>query len=240
MIVGICDDAQEEREELEDLLRRLDFFSIKTIGYESGEALLLALEEDVRFDLLILDIYMDGKNGMEIAKELRRRGKKLPLLFLTNSAEFAVESYEVDASGYLMKPVSAEKLALFLKKIFVVPEKRQILLRNRTETVLVYLADIMWAEIDKHRINVHLQDGTEVGLKEKLDDFEARLQSPSFLRCHKSYLVNMDYIQEVGEHFVLQNGSQIPIRVRERKRLTDAYYRYFVEKTMVDTEEFLL
>lgn len=240
MIIGICDDVQEEREELEALLHKLDFLPMQIFGYESGESLLLAMEEDARFDLLILDIYMDGKNGMDIAKELRRGGRKVPILFLTNSAEFAVESYEVDASGYLMKPVSAEKLSMFLKKIFVVPEKRQILLRNRAETALVYLADIMWAEIDKHRINVHLQDGTEFFLKEKLDDFEARLQSPFFLRCHKSYLVNMDYIQEVGEYFILQNGSQIPIRVRERKRLTDVYYRYFIEKTMGDTKELLV
>ncbi len=240
MIIGICDDDQGERAELEALLQGLEVSPIQTMGYESGESLLLAIEDGVRFDLLILDIYMQGKNGMEIAKELRRRGEKLPLLFLTNSAEFAVESYEVDASGYLMKPVSAEKLSLFLKKLFVVPERRQILLRNRVETALVYLGDILWAEIDNHRIKVHLRDDQEFILREKLDEFEMRLQSPAFLRCHKSYLVNMDYIQEVGEYFVLQNGTQIPIRVRERKRLTDAYYRYFAEKTLRNMEALLL
>lgn len=66
-------------------------------------------------------------------------------------------------------------------------------------------------------------------MTEKLSEVEARLGDRRFLRCHQSYLVNMDHVYKADKDFLMENGAVVPIRVRSRKALTEAYYRYFVE-----------
>lgn len=64
---------------------------------------------------------------------------------------------------------------------------------------------------------------------EKLGDIEKRIDDKRFLRCHQSYLANMDYVEDVKDDFILKDGSMVPIRIRGRKEIKDDYHQYFVE-----------
>ena len=108
--IAICDDLYNERNMIQSLLtsiqneeQKLEF---NITQYEEGEALLMDMEENLsEFDLVILDIYMDGINGMETARKIRENDINIPIVFLTASPDFALESYDVNAFGYLLKPV---------------------------------------------------------------------------------------------------------------------------------------
>lgn len=120
--IVVCDDNNTHRDLLKDMLAI--YFSeiqepIDIREYESGDALVAeAKEEYLKMDLLFLDIHMEGIDGIETARQLRRIGWRIPIIFLTESPEYAVESYEVQAAGYLVKPYSEEQLKETLERIF--------------------------------------------------------------------------------------------------------------------------
>lgn len=229
----ICEDVQLERDLLKEMLQRyFDEISeeIHFLEYESGEALLADAEEErVKGDLLFLDIYMKELTGMDVARVVRRMGSRVPIVFLTATPEFAVESYEVRASGYLLKPFSEEKLKKVLGRIFQIDFKKRIVLKTHRQYRYPYVDDILYIESDKHSIMVHLVNRTTIATTEKLGDIEKRIDESRFLRCHQSYLVNMDHVEDVQDDFILKDGSVVPIRVRGKKEVIDAYYHYFMK-----------
>ena len=77
-------------------------------------------------------------------------------------------------------------------------------------------------------------DGSEIIAQEKLGDLENRISERRFLRCHQSYLVNMDYISDAEEGFVLKDGTDIPIRVRGRKEILESYHKYFTGQQKIN------
>lgn len=79
---------------------------------------------------------------------------------------------------------------------------------------------------------LHLADGSEIVTVDKLVEIEKRINEKRFLHCHQSYLVNMDYVGDVQDDFVMKDGTIVPIRVRGRKDMLDVYYNYFVNHFM--------
>lgn len=196
--------------------------------YSSGEVLVADAEEGyLEGELLFLDIYMDQLNGMETARKLRALSCNIPIIFLTASPDFAVESYEVQASGYLLKSFSEEKIKKLLNRILKTDMQRRVAIKSKRQYRYPYTDDIVYVESDKHTITLHLSDQSEIVAQDKLIEIENRIDEKRFLHCHQSYLVNMDYIKDVKDDFELQDGTIIPIRVRGRKEVLDRYNEYF-------------
>lgn len=240
--IAICDDNAVDRECLRRLLREVYACRNETLPkiteYAAGEALLFDLEECCEcFDLLFLDIYMDGLSGMDAARRLRDMGCRIPLVFLTSTPDFAVESYEVRADGYLLKPPDREKLSGVLERALAARERPRVSLRCGREHRYFYLDEILCAESRNSTVFLRMADGSETSLKSKLDQIEAALADPRFLRCHQSFLVNMDYIADVDGDFRLKNGVTVPVRVRSRREMSERYYQYFVSHTVARLPE---
>ena len=113
LIIGICDDLNEERTALAGMVRA----HCRTLGvpvrlklFSSGEELLEAVQEPGRLHVLFLDIYMPGLSGMEAARQLRKRDEDVAIIFATTSLEHGVDSFEVQASDYLVKPFRQEEV----------------------------------------------------------------------------------------------------------------------------------
>ena len=113
-IIAVCDDEEKELDRIEAFLIR--YRDVKqTLVYQverfaSAEELLERVrEEDYVPDLLLLDIFMSGMSGIEAAKEMRRLGHDMPIIFLTTSTDFALDAYRVDAIQYLVKPLNQER-----------------------------------------------------------------------------------------------------------------------------------
>ena len=230
--IVVCDDVEIERLLLKEIL--CQYFEeineeVSIVEYDSGETLIADVEEGyVAMDLLFLDIYMKKLNGMETARKLRQIQCKVPIIFLTASPDYAIESYEVQASGYLLKSFSEEKLMKLLNRILKTDMKRRVAIKNRRQYRYPCTDDIMYIDSDKHNVTLHLSDGSEIITVDKLGEIEKRINEKRFLRCHQRYLVNMDYIKDVEDDFIMEDGTLVPIRVRGRKEILDTYYDYFV------------
>lgn len=121
MFIGICDDSSLDRDIIADFLS--NYFSEKGIEYriniyENGSNLIYDIQDGALPDIIFLDIYLEnGEMGIEVARKLRQNNYCGSIVFLTASADFAIDSYDVEASGYLLKPHSYEKLCGVMDRI---------------------------------------------------------------------------------------------------------------------------
>lgn len=231
--IALCDDDERDRRALMKLLPQLPGFrrsnDLRFSEYAGGEKLLSGIREkkDV-FDLIFLDIFMPGLSGMETAREIRALGIDTPIVFLTTSPDFALESYDVNAVDYLLKPVDAEKLQRVLSRLPQQETGPHLSIRSGKRVVNIMSEHILYIESDRNKLTIHTATDTfyQYG---KLDDLEKQLPQDCFLRCHKSFLVNMNHIYAAEDQFRMDNGEIVPIKVRERRAIREAYFRYITE-----------
>lgn len=228
--IAICDDSKLDRQLLKVVIQT--YFEnneeeFKIFEYGLGDNLL----DDIEVELLFLDIIM---NGMKIARKLRDIQFKAPIIFLTAHADYAVESYEVYAAGYLLKPYDTNKLTLLLDEVLQRSVQKRIAVKVKKQHRYLEINDIMYVESDKHVLNIHLKDSRVIQTTEKLSELKKTINSKRFIRCHQSYLVNMDYIKDAKTDFILSNDIRIPIRVRGRKEIIERYHKYYSSERMND------
>ncbi len=229
MKIAICDDSTMDREMVRELLH--EYLLCRSIPYtmteyENGMNLVYDIEEGGYYDLIFLDIIMDGLHGMEIARKLRRVGCGGKIIFLTSTAEFAVDSYEVEASGYLLKPHNYEKLSHLLDRLIDRSRLGQYHVSIRSTIVSIPFGEIVYVESRNNVCILHRSDGTEYTVYRKLSEIEAELNDSRFLRCHQSYIVNMSYIARADKQFELTTGDVVLIRQRSLKELRKVYSDY--------------
>ena len=216
MIIGLCDDEKNERDSMGSLLsayarkKGLDF---EINEYTDGSTLLAAIRSGKKFDALFLDIYMGADDGVDVAREIRKTDQTCRIIFATSSRERAIEGYGVRALQYLVKPVDAEGVAETLDlALQTLPEcePKTVLIQNRQGAFRMPIADVVYAESNARIVTVTLKDREPVGFYGKLDDFERDCGDERFLRCHKSYLVNLDYVRAiVNGYMILETGTEI-------------------------------
>ena len=187
MTIAIVDDIKEERVLLRTRLEKI--FHQKDMGfhcceYENGEAFLEA-SKDQDITVLFLDIYMDGANGIEIAKEFRKSNKDCLLIFTTTSSDHALEGFQVRAMHYLVKVNGSE---------FQVPFKT-----------------IVHADHFSHMIHIHTTAKKELVIRQSFSSFTAPLKEDSrFFVCNRGTIINMEHAVDFdGTMFLLDDGSKI-------------------------------
>ncbi len=227
MKIAICDDMQADRAMLRKALDDLACsknLSFEIKEYTDGTELMdLNMEMLADFELFFFDIYMPKSNGMETAKNLRERGISVPFIFVTTSSDFAVESYDVDALFYLVKPIRLDKLKVTMERFLEGYRPRSIFLDGR----LFALNNIVFAESVLKIVCIYFKDGTHIELREKLDNVESQLTGCGFLRCHQSYIVNLNYVKRIENGvFITTLDQVVMIRKRDFPGIRKVYYDY--------------
>ena len=233
--IAICDDLPSERETLSRFLR--SYFAVHPyeyllMEYDRGETLVDDYEDgSAAYDLIFLDIFMDGMLGMEAARGVRRLDPRVPIAFLTTTPDYAVESYDVRAYGYLVKPLDVDRTAALLER-FLREEydgrQKTLLLKEGGKGHRIAYREIESIESRRNVLMVRLENGEEHRVYARLDDVERELEGHGFLRCHQSFIVNMDRVRTVDSDFVMASGQHIPIRQRRNKAIRDAYFEYLL------------
>lgn len=229
MRIGICDSNLLDREIITDFLN--DYFYKKSIeysicSYSSGKELIYDIQDGKNLDLIFLDIYIGNEFGISIAKQLREKiGYDGKIVFLTATVDFAVDSYDVEAVGYLLKPVHTQKLHMVMNKITKNLDAEVYRIKQRNNIHTLKIDSIIYVESSNSRCIIHSYN-TDYVIYKRLNDIEAELNNRRFLRCHQSYLVNMDYIKNVDKQFELVNGDFVCIRQRNLKAIKQQYVDY--------------
>ena len=232
MKIAICDD---ERLMLDRLFRDTasvvavinEFADSEIVTFSSGEELLECFKTNSSpFDLILLDIKMDGMNGLDTAKEIRRHDTDVKIIFITSSPEYVFKGYEVNACRYILKTELDFNFKPTLKNVLADMSSRadkSFTFTIRSETISVPLKSIIYFESDKRLIIIHSTKG-EYSFYEKMDVIAEKLSGDDFVRCHQSYLVNAGEIKECSSgRIVLQNGEELPVSKKYQKSTLDAF-----------------
>lgn len=229
--IAIVDDLQTDQELLLDFILRYCFYhkiSVESERFERGEILLKRLKEK-KFDVIFLDIYMDGMDGMETAQKIREENVESLLVFVTNSKQHAVKSYRVRAFDYIVKPFSYDQIeeVLNLCKKSLVNRSRYIEVKEGRTLIKILLREIIYTDYYNHYIQIHTKKRV-IKTYMKFPDFFLMMQSyPQFLNCYRNCLVNMDEVSALEERDVLmKNGERVPISRSKRHEIRQQYADY--------------
>ncbi len=172
----------------------------------------LALKDGERFDLVCLDIYMKGKTGMELARQLRAGDEETSILFITSSQEHLKEGYKVRPLEYLYKPLQKKELEDAIRTDLKFRHRpKTVMLNQGKNTVFLRLEEIMYIESRNHDAMIYLKEECQK-YRISLSELERILPMDQFCRCHNSYLANIDHIQQINwTGLKLDNGDQIPV-----------------------------
>ena len=215
--IAVCDDEVIEccnmAKRIKDILEDMKIPCIIR-QFRSGGELLQALES---FDIVFLDIIMQDLDGMKTAQIFREKAFDKILIFISSSREYVFDAYDVEAFQYLLKPVDNRKLKRVLQKAVLKTEKHSqefIIVSRERQKKKLFLDDIYYFEIKGRVVDVHGTEGIFT-YYEQIGELENKLRDKGFFRCHKSYLINLKYVDVYNrQEVILENGEAIVIAKR--------------------------
>lgn len=234
MHIAVCDDSLEELSRISSLLEDYRRERDSSITYEAFHSALELLEmmKERRFDILLLDILMPGLSGMDAAKEIRLTDHDIPIIFLTSSREFAVESYRVGAEDYIIKPARKDEVfpALDKQRTRFSQEEAFLTLRTGSGIMKLLFSQIVYVEVTNRTIQFILVNGEVREAYGYLSDYEDKLLSdPCFFKPHRSYLINLRYITELDKKGLATTvGKTVPVARDAFVKVKAAYMKFLL------------
>ena len=211
--IAVCDDMPIEcaglAVQIKNILKGSDTeFSLKS--FFDGQELLKSVES---FDIVFLDIKMPGINGMELAGQMRENGSGSIIVFVTSAEEYVYEAYDVEAFHFLLKPVDEDKLKNVLKKAVVKVTACNngdfLIISSEHQIKKILLKDIFYIESVGRTVKIHCNSGVLETYKQ-IGDLEQTLSDKHFFRCHKSFLLNLEYVSRFDKaEIVMENGDTV-------------------------------
>lgn len=230
LLIAVCDDIPLEcadiAKQIETILKQsnTDFMIKKFFG---GLELIQSRES---FDIIFLDIKMPNINGMELAKQIRNQGRQSLIIFITSASEYVFDAFDVEAFQYLLKPIQTDKLKNVLEKA---TKKMQIdanidflMISANRQIQKVFLKDILYIESIGRIAKIHCNNGT-LETYEQIGILEDKLSDKFFFRCHKCFLVNLNFVDAFNKTEVrLENGEKIMLAKRRYEDFQKAILSY--------------
>lgn len=231
--IGICDDEAYMLDMLSEKISaffKRETIEIKILTFQSGKALLSCKE---KLDIIFLDIQMGEPDGMDAAKELRDRGFHGVLIFVTILQDYVFNAFEVQAFDYLVKPLQEDNFLRTMERLLQSirnPRKKQLLIQKGAEWSIVPFDNIMYCESINRKIYLHLKDAPVMDYYDKIESLEQKLDE-RFFKCHRSYLVNLQYLRSYRERQAyLTNGETVPVSRLRGGEFAAVILRYMKER----------
>ena len=237
MKIAVCDNDQYELGIIRELLDNYEASSniSFTVKYYNSSVELASIAGFEKFDIYFLDIIMPVMNGLALANEIRTFDKAAPIIFLTSSSEFAVDSYEVKAFNYLLKPVNKERLYTTLDDLidfFNIEQTNNIIIKNNSGIHKIRTADIVYAEALNRKVTIHLKNGEHITSTDVFSSICDTLSiHKEFMLPHRSYIVNMNYISTIISNEIhLSNNKTVPLAQRRVVEIKKQYLTFQMEE----------
>ncbi len=232
MQIGVCDDQKEIREMIMDKVRRC-YPTEGITAYGSGRELL-----DARHlpDILFLDIQMPEPDGMETARELRKRDGQMIIIFVTVTEDYVFQAFDVGAFHYLVKPLEDEKFGEVLEKAVSQYKERalegmgarrerpSLMITSKGEHITVPFEDIVYAEVFNRKIILHTMDA-DIEYYGKMKELEKRA-GEDFYRSHRAYLVNFNFVRRYNAAVIYLKKGQALVAKQNYQDFVKCYLRF--------------
>ena len=180
------------------------------------------------FDIVFMDIEMPGMNGMDTARALRKIDTNVVLIFVTNMAQYAISGYEVEALDFVLKPINKYSFALKVKRAVARTTKHTddyITIKTDGGIHRERIAAVKYLEMDGHYVIYHTISGNYAEYS-TMKDAEAKINRPYFVRCNRSFLVNLRYVKSLQKDVILVDGDELIISRPQRKAFLEALSEY--------------
>ena len=225
--IAIVDDEKVIREQIKNLIeKRQEECTIET--YSTGETLIQA---DKCYDIVFLDIQMDGMNGIDTARILRQKTEHTVLVFITGVKEYVFDAFDVAAFHYLIKPIDEQKFAdVFKRAVLEVGKKKQqangqLFVKTRYRNITLDQNDVLYIESRGKKVEIHTKTDV-IDAYAGIGELEKQLKQ-NFYRCHRGYLVNLAFITQYSNDSITLNNSESIILAKEKYgEFVKVYMRY--------------
>lgn len=212
MRAAICDDDKTFRDEVAKWVLRYDEVSNQVVTFSNGDDLLNSRDS---FDVIFLDIDMEGLNGIDTARKLRRRDKHVKIIFVTSYSDYVDGAFSVHAFSYLLKPVTKEIIYRQIDEVlsYIAPMKTSEELEFQTKSGLERLRtdEIYYFEYISRHIIIHSEKGV-FQFKGKIAEVSKEMEKYGFALPHKSYVVNLYHVKSLkGYELKMMNGDIVPL-----------------------------
>ena len=181
------------------------------------------------FDLIFLDIEMPGISGIEAARKIRKTNEDVMIVFVTNMAQYALESYDVHAYDFILKPVNYDSFSIKFERCVNALShkllKREIVLAYGTNKKKVDIGDITFIESSNHNVIVHFKGG-EFRMRTTLASFEKQLKGCHFVYCNACYLVNLKWVKELKGDSIVVDNSELRISHLQKPMFLSEFAKY--------------
>lgn len=236
MFIAICDDDILYMNKVKEMIEQWGKDNNEDVSvylFNHGDALINSYQKS-KVDVIFLDIMMPLLNGMDAAREIRKTDQVVKIIFLTSSPEFALESYDVKASGYLIKPTNYERLCSLLNdcKLSIHYEPKFIIVKTEAGFQKVYYHQIECIEAQNKKVLFYLENNRRIDV---LDTFvhcsKELLLNDGFYKCHRSYLVYMPAVDHFNSlEIETKSHKKIPIARSYTKDFKEAYFEYMFKE----------
>lgn len=227
MNIAVVDDEKIIREQIKGLIEK-QITDCHVEAYDAGEKLLHAGKA---YDMVFLDIQMDGLSGIETARMFRKQNEDAVLIFVTGVKDYVFEAFDVAAFHYLLKPIEKDKFKEVFYRAVKEAEKRkergqeQLFVKTKNRNITLKHKEILYVENRGRKVEIHTKEEV-IEIYAVMRELESQL-GESFYRCHRGYLVNMSYITEYSnDNIRLNNGESILLAKERYNEFVKAYMRY--------------
>lgn len=242
MKIVICDDNRDDLLKIEELILKyreqhpgtdfeLDKFSDAVLLHQR-------IQEKVYADIYILDMMMDGMNGIDLGLEMRKGGSDSEIIYITLSDDFALEAYGVHACRYLLKPIGEKDFFEALDHAFSSIRAREdafFLIKTRDGLESAAYSRIEYVENSSRTLTVYLADGRYVRsifIRKSFDDeIRSLVNDRCFVQVHKSFVINLKYVWKLGQgSVVMESGREVPVSKSRMADVKREYLAYALER----------
>ena len=233
MQVAVCEDSQRDAQRIIEMLevyRAEKQLDLQARVFDSAEALLDAFEPGA-FQIIFMDVLLGGLTGVEAVRKIRARDEDCAVIFITVSEGYAVEGFALRAAHYLLKPVEYDMFCQAMDRCKEQTRQfaRYIEVMVNREPVRIPARDILYAEVFKNLCVIHTVND-DVQTYTAIDTLEEKLDGAPFLRCHRSYIVNLRRVTDLREDmFFLEGGGEVRISKASLAGAKKAYRDFCME-----------
>ncbi|KRL63117.1 LytR/AlgR family response regulator transcription factor [Lactobacillus psittaci] len=231
MKIAIVEDNQTDKDKLLKYLKKIETSSdeiFDIITFQDGLDIVTNYPEGV--DLIYFDVQMPHMDGMTAAKKIRAKDANVIIVFLTNYVQYAIDGYQVNASDFLLKPLSYFSLAEHFKKVRELIKLRETSITvNSTDGLKkIILNRLYYVESEAHYLHLHLYDGKEtiIDMFESMKNMEKLLSDKGFFRCNNCYIVNLKHVDGVKASMVQVGPYNLTISRPRKKAFMQALTAY--------------
>lgn len=215
--VALCEDeeifSQEQEKICRTVLEKLNIEYEITVFTGSADFMIAFFRQELRFDLIMLDIMMDGMDGITLAKNIRSEDKSAAIIFITSNPAYVFQGYDVHALHYLLKPLDMDVLAELIEADYHERIKAEYLVLDSDKgKIRLPVKDIICAETVGRRVEITLYPTGWAFYKGTIGGLLELLPKEGFVQCHKSYVINIAKIRELcKQDAIAVNGLRIPV-----------------------------